>query len=179
MHAWTATLLTLRTQRHMPAIWETTVAVRTPDIEKLAARSRWLLWLVVVVIALQFTPLLVGEGFGFNSMWIALAAMAVHLVMSVVLIVGVVLLLVAQGNHILMVIACGILMVAPCGNLLVLLLVNMSVTRTLRRAGLRVGLLGVDPKEVERIINPGLCSSCGYDLTGNTSGVCPECGKEL
>jgi hypothetical protein len=21
-----------------------------------------------------------------------------------------------------------------------------------------------------------LCLSCGYDLTGNTSGVCPECG---
>ena len=24
----------------------------------------------------------------------------------------------------------------------------------------------------------GHCQSCGYDLTGNTSGVCPECGKE-
>jgi hypothetical protein len=23
---------------------------------------------------------------------------------------------------------------------------------------------------------PGMCSSCGYNLTGNTSGVCPECG---
>ena len=23
---------------------------------------------------------------------------------------------------------------------------------------------------------PGLCRSCGYDLTGNLSGVCPECG---
>ena len=22
----------------------------------------------------------------------------------------------------------------------------------------------------------GLCLSCGYDLTGNESGVCPECG---
>jgi uncharacterized paraquat-inducible protein A len=22
----------------------------------------------------------------------------------------------------------------------------------------------------------GLCAACGYDLTGNTSGVCPECG---
>ncbi|MCB9850951.1 MAG: hypothetical protein H6817_09645 [Phycisphaerales bacterium] len=24
---------------------------------------------------------------------------------------------------------------------------------------------------------PGSCSQCGYDLTGNTSGVCPECGR--
>ena len=22
----------------------------------------------------------------------------------------------------------------------------------------------------------GLCVACGYDLTGNVSGVCPECG---
>jgi len=25
----------------------------------------------------------------------------------------------------------------------------------------------------------GLCLKCGYDLTGNVSGVCPECGSEL
>lgn len=24
---------------------------------------------------------------------------------------------------------------------------------------------------------PGCCRRCGYDLTGNTSGVCPECGR--
>ena len=23
----------------------------------------------------------------------------------------------------------------------------------------------------------GLCTRCGYDLTGNLSGVCPECGR--
>jgi hypothetical protein len=26
---------------------------------------------------------------------------------------------------------------------------------------------------------PSLCHSCGYDLTGNVSGVCPECGVNL
>jgi hypothetical protein len=25
----------------------------------------------------------------------------------------------------------------------------------------------------------GLCVRCGYDLTGNTSGVCPECGTPI
>lgn len=25
----------------------------------------------------------------------------------------------------------------------------------------------------------GLCESCGYDLTGNVSGTCPECGQTL
>ena len=28
-------------------------------------------------------------------------------------------------------------------------------------------------------IRPGLCTRCGYDLTGNTSGVCSECGEKL
>ena len=27
-------------------------------------------------------------------------------------------------------------------------------------------------------VKPGHCR-CGYDLTGNTSGVCPECGVEV
>ena len=27
-----------------------------------------------------------------------------------------------------------------------------------------------------RRIPPGYCNECGYDLTGNTSGVCSECG---
>ena len=28
----------------------------------------------------------------------------------------------------------------------------------------------------ERLAN-GQCEHCGYDLTGNASGVCPECGR--
>ncbi len=30
-----------------------------------------------------------------------------------------------------------------------------------------------------RLRNPGLCRGCLYDLTGNTSGVCPECGRAV
>lgn len=30
----------------------------------------------------------------------------------------------------------------------------------------------------ERRIQMGLCPNCGYNLTGNTSGRCPECGGE-
>jgi len=26
--------------------------------------------------------------------------------------------------------------------------------------------------------SPNCCKECGYDLTGNTSGVCPECGEK-
>lgn len=31
----------------------------------------------------------------------------------------------------------------------------------------------------DRPIPHGRCRRCGYDLTGNTSGVCPECGRAL
>jgi predicted amidophosphoribosyltransferase len=29
----------------------------------------------------------------------------------------------------------------------------------------------------DRRIPPGHCQNCGYDLTGNVSGICPECGQ--
>jgi len=106
---------------------------------------------------------------------LAAAQVAVYFLM----IVGVVLLLIAQGNHPVMVVLCGIVMIAPCGNLLLLILVNMSVTRTLRRAGLHVGFWGVRGEDVERILDPTLCRGCSYNLTGNISGICPECGRPL
>lgn len=30
-----------------------------------------------------------------------------------------------------------------------------------------------------RLKTEGCCLECGYDLTGNESGVCPECGTEI
>jgi len=30
-----------------------------------------------------------------------------------------------------------------------------------------------------RRIPPGHCQKCGYNLTGNVSGVCPECGTAV
>jgi hypothetical protein len=31
-------------------------------------------------------------------------------------------------------------------------------------------------KEDREKLQPGKCRKCGYDLTGNQSGLCPECG---
>ena len=33
--------------------------------------------------------------------------------------------------------------------------------------------------EIERKRRHGRCEACGYDLTGNVSGVCPECGTKI
>ena len=32
---------------------------------------------------------------------------------------------------------------------------------------------------VDRRIPPGHCSKCGYNLAGNVSGICPECGEKV
>src|SRR5512145_1772037 len=42
----------------------------------------------------------------------------------------------------------GLLLFAPCVNLLVLLIVNQRATWLLRKAGVKVGLLGADPNRV-------------------------------
>ena len=38
----------------------------------------------------------------------------------------------------------------------------------------------VVPRVIRRHLRlaEGLCISCGYDLTGNVSGMCPECGTD-
>jgi len=34
-------------------------------------------------------------------------------------------------------------------------------------------------EQVEFRQKNGLCINCGYDLRGNVSGVCPECGEQV
>jgi hypothetical protein len=110
---------------------------------------------------------------------VAFAMTLLYLVMYVLMAVGVALLLWARASLTLLTILCGLLMLAPCVNLLVLLPANQSATHALRRAGIRVGLMGTDGEEVERIIDPELRTGYGYNLTGNVSGRCPECGRPV
>ena len=149
---------------------------RTPDLRTLARRQRWMIWLVAASMFSQRSAYLPwGQFHSYVLIGVAIVNIAVYVLM----IVGVVLVLIAQGNHPVLIVVCGIVMIAPCGNLLLLILVNMSVTRTLRRAGLHVGFWGVKDEDVERILDPLLCRGCGYNLTGNVSGICPECGRPL
>jgi hypothetical protein len=43
-------------------------------------------------------------------------------------------------------------------------------------ASLFVGLLVAIIPCHPAIVPPGRCGKCDYDLTGNLSGICPECG---
>jgi hypothetical protein len=39
--------------------------------------------------------------------------------------------------------------------------------------------LVLHPRGTANAHRDGICDRCGYDLTGNTSGKCPECGLRI
>lgn len=67
--------------------------------------------------------------------------------------------------------------------------VGPALVRAVPPWGWAAGLLGgiwlgqyvlsarmIGPRVLAELRERGLCAGCGYDLTGNASGVCPECG---
>jgi hypothetical protein len=42
-----------------------------------------------------------------------------------------------------------------------------------------VSTCGILNRVLKELYPPGSCQNCGYDLTGNESGVCPECGTKI
>ena len=67
----------------------------------------------------------------------------------------------------------------PVLNVMVLVGQNTRATQLLQNAGLQVGLLGVSHNEASAAIDPMRCRECGYNLTGNVSGRCSECGADI
>jgi hypothetical protein len=145
------------------------------DMRLVAKRQRLLLWVILALLALQFSPMFllrlrVVEPALVDVVW------KLSFLVLVLVVVAVVMMLAAMRRHIVVICLYGLLTFAPCANLVILLLVNSQATRALRKAGLRVGLMGVKDEDVVRLLSPNLCRQCAYDLTGNVSGRCPECG---
>lgn len=42
-----------------------------------------------------------------------------------------------------------------------------------------LSIVGRRPSLKARFLANNLCRQCGYELTGNTSGICPECGRSI
>ncbi|MFQ5502870.1 MAG: hypothetical protein ACE5EQ_11320 [Phycisphaerae bacterium] len=144
------------------------------DLVNVARVQRWLLRLLPLAVACDaaviFAPsfkLLGVEGFLFF--------IPVPLIMLGLVIVLLSLVEASGGISILYL----FLMFIPGINILVWFEVNARATEVLKRAGVRVGVLGARDLDVRSIIDATLCSGCGYNLTGNVSGRCSECGKEI
>jgi hypothetical protein len=78
----------------------------------------------------------------------------------------------------------GVVVVALAVNL------GLSVACACGQAAPPAALLSIWPYAVTMILllavptrrsaeERGLCGGCGYNLTGNTSGLCPECGRDV
>lgn len=157
------------------------MARRQPDLRKLAARQRWVLWLVAAWLVFRLLPFLVVPALPASPV-VSLAMLALGLTqfaLWVAIIVVGILVMCADGTHPALIVLAAIFMLAPCANLLILLFLVGDSARKLKKAGVRVGFMGANQEDVERALNFSLCRGCGYDLTGNTSGVCPECGRPV
>jgi hypothetical protein len=145
------------------------------DLRQVAKRQRALLWYILASLAIHLSFILIASLPPIADV----APAIIFWVVQIFIIIGVVRLLAAMGVHIIWRILCIVLLFAPCINLLVLLVINGRATRALRNAGLRVGLMGVPDEQVVRRLSVHLCKVCSYDLTGNVSGRCPECGTPI
>jgi hypothetical protein len=146
------------------------------DLRKLARRQREIIWLFAASIVVQGIAYSIPTA---SRARIAGTEAMFQSLVSILVGISVIRALIAQGNKIFAIGLCTLLAFAPCFNILLLIMVSMSATGTLRNAGIRVGFWGAKDDDVIRALNPMLCRGCGYDLTGNVSGRCPECGRDV
>jgi hypothetical protein len=65
--------------------------------------------------------------------------------------------------------------------LLILIIIDWRIPATAAIGIAAVGVLGQHFSDRRRRnrAGRGLCLACGYNLTGNISGICPECGTGI
>ncbi len=153
------------------------------DLVMVARRQRWLIRLILIYIVdaccLPYSTGMVPAPF-FRQFepGLSVAIYFFSILLIVATFVVVILLLVSLRASVLLIVLCANLGCVPVLSLLIMLVINLQATRKLREAGLHVGFLGVREEDVIRL-QPNLCGQCGYDLTGNVSGICPECGTAV
>lgn len=147
------------------------------DLRSVARRQRYLLWIILGSIVVQFSSMFASAQASIP--WVGLVFLLLMLLLSGCGVFCIVRLLVALGVHVVWVVLAAILMLAPCINLLLLLHVNGLATAALQRTGLKVGFMGVRDDTVVRHLSGNLCKSCGYLLIGIASERCPECGEPM
>ena len=151
------------------------------NLRILARRQRQIIWLIgaaLIVLVAQF-PLL-----GFIRVF-HLPPLLIWIMYSLfwglqlMVIVGTFLLVRTLGMRWYFLPIIAVIMLMPLINLIFLVMENGAATSMLKKAGLDVGFWGVADEIVVRRLSAEVCSQCGYNLTGNVSGICPECGTMI
>lgn len=162
------------------------------DLRLLAGRQRLLLWAILSALLFScVSPLIffagvntmVGPTPGGSpalSTFALIMGMAIPMIQigaTVFTVVVSILVMAASRTHIFFRILAALFLFIPLVNLITLLSINRRVTKILRDSGLRVGFMGVKDSDVANLLSGHICVQCGYDLTGNVSGFCTECGR--
>ena len=152
---------------------------KTINLKKVAFAQRWLVLCVLGMILIYagaifnafFTPPAIADP-------IQIALGLLSYAVGITAIVFVAMLAFALGTPVWLLVVLILLMIMPCVNFLILLITNGRATAILKQYGLKVGLLGVPPSEHPKLY-ANACAACGYNLAGNTTGLCPECGTPI
>ncbi len=157
--------------------WLEALQAQVGDIRVLARRYNavWILFAAfLAIIGLSIIP---GHFNRFDIMWVGIASLTLC---HVAIAVSVVLLNTAWGRHSVEAVVWGFFALVPLFGLFVASRVFLDVYRGLERSGFRPVWYGCYTNlEIERVLNQTVCTNCTYDLTGNESGRCPECGEAL
>lgn len=103
----------------------------------------------------------------------------IQLILHFILALGVVRLARAIGYGLATCLLVLAMMLIPFINIAVVAAISMETIRLLRQAGIRAGMFGSKYREVLLQVKAMQCLKCDYNLTGNTSGRCPECGTQI
>jgi hypothetical protein len=156
-------------------------AGRTEDGRDLRRVARWQRRLIgcFAVYALLIFVIAASTGSPFPVR--GLGGVALYALGLVILVIGIAGLLRALGQSSeTIVLWSSILLIVPFIAPFLALAIHMQAGAAIRKAGLpHAGWLGVSDDEVVRCLHRPLCRGCGYDLTGNVSGRCPECGRDV
>lgn len=144
------------------------------DLRQIARLQRWILRALPIALASE-AALLLAPAFNLLGVRGELFLAVAPLLMLGLVAALLVRLDVSDGTILLY----AFLMLVPVLNLVLWFEANARATAALKRAGLRVGLLGARDEDVLSIIDPYRCNGCGYNLFGNVSGRCPECGRDI
>ncbi|HUN82210.1 MAG TPA: hypothetical protein VMV81_11955, partial [Phycisphaerae bacterium] len=152
------------------------------NVRILARRQRqivWLFWAALIAFGLETSLEFLAAGFRLSRM-VFIASVGVLWTMKIIVALGTVVLLRVLGMRWIWLpfLAVGMALVSFV-SMVVLLLQNNKVMKMLKSAGFDFGYYGTSDEAVVWQLSGTHCVQCGYDLTGNTSGTCPECGRVM
>lgn len=145
------------------------------DLRDVARTQKLLLWHVLALLIVTATMCISPVN---APVWMTEVKLALYIIVTMLTIAQAVRLSLATGGSGAMTWVAGLLLFIPIVNFALLASLNARATDLLRAHGIRVGVMGAPMSELKKLA-PGVCTGCGYDLSGLGEGRCPECGRML